>query len=135
MHKNATKCNKTQSKWCINKHGALKIIDTFETYHRAPWLLPNLATTRRAPAVEGHNLQGRPSYSDASPQLTSTSIAREISLGVARRSCRLAVYCREERESGDKLISHDFMYYYLQFCTLVIHKLVKTVFISDRATS
>jgi hypothetical protein len=22
MHKNATKCNKTQSKWCINKHGA-----------------------------------------------------------------------------------------------------------------
>jgi hypothetical protein len=30
--KNATKCNKTQSKWCINKHGASKIIDTFETY-------------------------------------------------------------------------------------------------------
>jgi hypothetical protein len=33
MHKNATKCNKTQSKWCINTHGASKIIDTFETYH------------------------------------------------------------------------------------------------------
>jgi hypothetical protein len=33
MHKNATKCNKTQSKWCINKHGASKIIDMFETYH------------------------------------------------------------------------------------------------------
>jgi hypothetical protein len=32
MHKNATKCNKTQSKWCINKHGASKIIVTFETY-------------------------------------------------------------------------------------------------------
>jgi hypothetical protein len=32
MHKNATKCNKTQGKWCINKHGASKIIDTFETY-------------------------------------------------------------------------------------------------------
>jgi hypothetical protein len=32
MHKNATKCNKTQRKWCINKHGASKIIDTFETY-------------------------------------------------------------------------------------------------------
>jgi hypothetical protein len=32
MHKNAIKCNKTQSKWCINKHGASKIIDTFETY-------------------------------------------------------------------------------------------------------
>jgi hypothetical protein len=33
MHKNATKCNKKQSKWCINKHGSSKIIDTFETYH------------------------------------------------------------------------------------------------------
>jgi hypothetical protein len=32
MHKNAMKCNKTQSKWCINKHVASKIIDTFETY-------------------------------------------------------------------------------------------------------
>jgi hypothetical protein len=28
MHKNATKCYKTQSKWCKNKHGASKIIDT-----------------------------------------------------------------------------------------------------------
>jgi hypothetical protein len=25
--------NKIQSKWCINKHGASKIIDTFEAYH------------------------------------------------------------------------------------------------------
>jgi hypothetical protein len=32
MHKNATKCNKTQSKWCINKREVSKIIDTFETY-------------------------------------------------------------------------------------------------------
>jgi hypothetical protein len=37
MHKNATKCNKTQSKWCINRHGASKIIDTFETYQAARW--------------------------------------------------------------------------------------------------
>jgi hypothetical protein len=29
------KCNKTQSKWCINKHGASKIIDMFETYQAA----------------------------------------------------------------------------------------------------
>jgi hypothetical protein len=33
LHKNATKCNETQGKWCKNKHGASKIIDTFETYH------------------------------------------------------------------------------------------------------
>jgi hypothetical protein len=36
MHKNAMKCNKTQSKWGINKYGASKIIDTFETYQESP---------------------------------------------------------------------------------------------------
>jgi hypothetical protein len=30
MHKNATKCNETLSKWCKNKHGASKIIDTLD---------------------------------------------------------------------------------------------------------
>jgi hypothetical protein len=34
MHKSATKCNETVGKWCKNKHGASKIIDTFETYHQ-----------------------------------------------------------------------------------------------------
>jgi hypothetical protein len=37
MHKNATKCNETLSKWCKNKHGASKIMDTLETYHRPLW--------------------------------------------------------------------------------------------------
>jgi hypothetical protein len=32
MHKSATNCNETICKWCKNKHGASKIIDTFETY-------------------------------------------------------------------------------------------------------
>jgi hypothetical protein len=32
MHKSATKCNETICKWCKNKHGASKIIDTLETY-------------------------------------------------------------------------------------------------------
>jgi hypothetical protein len=32
MYKNATKCNETIGKWCKTKHGASKIIDTFETY-------------------------------------------------------------------------------------------------------
>jgi hypothetical protein len=35
MHKSATKCNETIGKWCKNKHGASKIIDTFETYQLA----------------------------------------------------------------------------------------------------
>jgi hypothetical protein len=34
MHKSATKCNETIGKWCKNKHGASKIIDTLETYQR-----------------------------------------------------------------------------------------------------
>jgi hypothetical protein len=34
MHKNATKYNETLSKWCKNKHGASKIMDTLETYQR-----------------------------------------------------------------------------------------------------
>jgi hypothetical protein len=38
------KCNKTQSKWCVNKHGASKIIDTFETYH--PARLDTVSTSR-----------------------------------------------------------------------------------------
>jgi hypothetical protein len=32
MHKSATKCNETVGKWCKNKHGASKIIDTLEMY-------------------------------------------------------------------------------------------------------
>jgi hypothetical protein len=35
MHKSAVKCNKTVGKWCKNKHGASKIIDTLETYQVA----------------------------------------------------------------------------------------------------
>jgi hypothetical protein len=32
MHESATKCNKIVGKWCKNKHGASKIIDTLEMY-------------------------------------------------------------------------------------------------------
>jgi hypothetical protein len=35
MHKSATKCNETLRKWCKNKHGASKIMDTLETYQHA----------------------------------------------------------------------------------------------------
>jgi hypothetical protein len=35
VHKSATKRNETVGKWCKNKHGASKIIDTLETYHPA----------------------------------------------------------------------------------------------------
>jgi hypothetical protein len=36
MYKSAMKCNKTLGKWCKNKHGASKIIDTLETYQLPP---------------------------------------------------------------------------------------------------
>jgi hypothetical protein len=41
MHKSATKCNETLGKWCKNKHGASKIMDTLETYHATKWRLPH----------------------------------------------------------------------------------------------
>jgi hypothetical protein len=31
------KCNETVGKWCKNKHGASKIIDTLETYQLLQW--------------------------------------------------------------------------------------------------
>jgi hypothetical protein len=50
MYKNATKCNETIGKWCKTKHGASKMIDTFETYqsplalwqHRIQSSIPHL---------------------------------------------------------------------------------------------
>jgi hypothetical protein len=56
MNKNATKYNKTQSKWCIKKHGTSKIIDTFETYQHPPFLVfgmlvPGLEESLRQPAL------------------------------------------------------------------------------------
>jgi hypothetical protein len=45
MHKNATKYNETLSKWCKNKHGASKIIDTFETYQPSTLFLGGWPTT------------------------------------------------------------------------------------------
>jgi hypothetical protein len=37
MPQNVTK---HKEKWCINKHGASKIIDAFETYQASPSLTP-----------------------------------------------------------------------------------------------
>jgi hypothetical protein len=56
MHKNSMNCNKTQSKWCINKHGASKIIDTFETYHA----LSSLTFTFTLPLLLLSYVKGNP---------------------------------------------------------------------------
>jgi hypothetical protein len=49
MHKSTTKCNETIGKWCKNKHGASKIIDTFETYQDAKERGVEAQEERRAP--------------------------------------------------------------------------------------
>jgi hypothetical protein len=55
MHKNAMKCNKTLSKWCKNKHGASKIIDTFETYQPSRHQAAAPAVAPRTQVVEPIN--------------------------------------------------------------------------------
>jgi hypothetical protein len=56
MHKSATKCNETQGKWCKNKHGASKIIDTLETYQTSLHLLPHRPLLSESHT--GHHLGG-----------------------------------------------------------------------------
>jgi hypothetical protein len=72
MHKSATKCNETSGKWCKNKHGASKIIDTFETYQ----LLPSTLLAAETAALPLHSshlklppLQAFPTPIDA-PKMT-----------------------------------------------------------------
>jgi hypothetical protein len=56
MHKNATKCNETLIKWCKNKHGASKIMDTLETYQNAG----SVGRSRDGPASEEAPTPGLP---------------------------------------------------------------------------
>jgi hypothetical protein len=60
MHKNTTKCSKTQTKWCINKHGASKIIDTFETYQRSSSSCRVLPRLLRVPPPRLYRLRAWP---------------------------------------------------------------------------
>jgi hypothetical protein len=73
MHKNATKCNETLSKWCKNKHGASKIIDTFEAYQLALKMSLKSKTSLRIPSplasgMRDHLLIGR-SYRKSLPRV------------------------------------------------------------------
>jgi hypothetical protein len=59
------KCNETLSKWCKNKHGASKIIDTFETYHPPPPHLQGRCPGLPAPASRLLHPQSKPTSADA----------------------------------------------------------------------
>jgi hypothetical protein len=93
MHKNATKCNETICKWCKNKHGASKIIDTFETYQRAldlrvPPRQSHLVWVRRE-LVRGKSFLVVDCYPTGCKKLsipTKTSLSRDlwsVKIGVA----------------------------------------------------
>jgi hypothetical protein len=56
MHKNATKCNEPLRKWCKNKHGASKIIDTLETYHSASTISLKVVQQKHFGAKYKHSL-------------------------------------------------------------------------------
>jgi hypothetical protein len=58
MHKSATKCNETIGKWCKNKHGASKIIDTFETYQPPIYQGLSKAYLQADEMVRQRNLHG-----------------------------------------------------------------------------
>jgi hypothetical protein len=45
------KCNETLGKWCKNKHGASKIMDTLETYQAAALVAAKATTPAGAPAM------------------------------------------------------------------------------------
>jgi hypothetical protein len=66
MHKNTTKCNKTLRKWCKNKHGASKIIDTFETYQLVRHLVSAVAmsVSSNGTAITAENDEKRASWGE-----------------------------------------------------------------------
>jgi hypothetical protein len=47
------KCNETLGKWCKNKHGASKIMDTLETYHTTVPVLDGVEGSTTVPVIDG----------------------------------------------------------------------------------
>jgi hypothetical protein len=76
VHKSATKCNEIVGKWCINNHGASKIIDTLETYHGRPRGSKNKsagpAVVASSPAPAKRR-PGRPAGSKNKPKVSSVA--------------------------------------------------------------
>jgi hypothetical protein len=105
MHKNATKCNETLSKWCKYKHGASKIIDTLETYHHpcpprarsgSPEVTNARETPRKFPRVWWPRLvgeKGRSSFSSHRlPRAIKACRRRTCSHAARRVNVRPSIY-------------------------------------------
>jgi hypothetical protein len=92
MHKSATKFNVTVGKWCKNKHGASKIIDTLETYHQSEGpnntRFPHLrdATVK---VVAGLGVEVRHIYSFGRRSHHPNSASQQTYPNPNQRSCRL----------------------------------------------
>jgi hypothetical protein len=67
MYKSATKCNETVGKWCKNKHGASKIIDTLETYQTPSRNRRGVATVTKGRGRQAGQSPGGASTMEAEP--------------------------------------------------------------------
>jgi hypothetical protein len=88
MHKSAKKCNKTIGKWCKNKHGASKIIDTLETYQSSA--APALAPSAPVSYDEYHDMPCF-AHRDASGKCNHTN-----------RNCKFVNDIKADQEAGYK---------------------------------
>jgi hypothetical protein len=93
MHKSATKCNETIGKWCKNKHGASKIIDTFETYQpsRVRRTQEEISFLLSPPNLRGelkpmHQMQWQEHTKCSNPSLPNPTKATNATEGYERKN-------------------------------------------------
>jgi hypothetical protein len=94
MHKSATKCNETIGKWCKNKHGASKIIDTLETYQ---WI----------ELIKDYDLGIH--YHPGKANVVADALIREPCSLNAMRKTSQPTLCEEFEKFGLELVSHGFL--------------------------
>jgi hypothetical protein len=104
MHKSATKYNETVGKWCKNKHGASKIIDTLKTYQYPVY-------TIKVP--EGHGFVNRApveiffiQYKDIYNLLNSNRLDYNL---VRLYSLHMALKAKREQTKGTMIVDSYFM--------------------------
>jgi hypothetical protein len=86
MHKSATKCNETICKWCKNKHGASKIIDTLETYQQAA-----IAEASERLAIAKARKIAEEADAQAQGQVLGGSSADSLAVGTTAAECPASV--------------------------------------------
>jgi hypothetical protein len=113
------KCNKTQSKWCTNKQGASKIIDTFETYH------PATAPASPYPATAPASRQRRPTQPPRRRRPILPSRQHRLTLPPPQR-CSTTLFLAGESRRRFLLLQ-----WFRYFCVKVSSKNLAGVFLHD----